>query len=371
VSDRFAARLAGLRVVVCAGAGGVGKTTVAATIGLGLAASGQRVALVTIDPARRLAEAMGLDELDNRPQRVAAEPFAESGLPLKGELWAMMLDVKRTFDELVTLLAPDPRTGEQILANRVYQQLSSAVAGSQDYTAMAKLFELDEAGGYDAIVLDTPPSRSAVDFLTAPQRLDAFLTGRALRLLLRPPGALFRMAGLVTGALRRIVGAGMLDDLTGFFVLMSGLVDGFHRRAVDVQDLLERRSTGFVVVTSPEDAPIREACYLAAQLREMGLHRSALVVNRLHPVDPIRVDSGAVAERLNPVLGRKLAERVVRGHTALERLAHREAAAVARLEDALSDADPARLRDRAADVHDAPALVALHEELFGSVESSR
>lgn len=371
MSNRFAQRLTGLRVVVCAGAGGVGKTTVAATIGIGLAASGQRVALVTIDPARRLAEALGLDELENRPQLVAPGPFAESGLPLEGELWAMMLDAKRTFDELVTLLAPDERNAEQILANRVYQQLSSAVGGSQEYTAIAKLFELDQEGRYDAIVLDTPPSRSAVDFLLAPERLDAFLRGRALRILLRPPGVLFRMAGVVSGGLRRILGAGMLDDLTSFFVLLSGLLDGFQRRAVDVQRLLERRSTGFVVVTSPEESPIREARYLAAQLDQLGLHRSALVVNRLHPIDPDGADSAAISERLDPILGPKLAERVARGAAALQLLAQRDSVALGRLKDALGEPDPACLLDRAEDVHDVPALVTLHDELFGSVESSR
>lgn len=365
MSDRFTERLAGLRVVVCAGAGGVGKTTVAATIGLGLAASGSKVAVVTIDPARRLAEALGLDQLENQPQRVDPEPFTRAGVPLDGELWAMMLDAKRTFDELVALLAPDRNTLDQILANRVYRQLSSAVAGSQEYTAMAKLFELDHEDAYDVIVLDTPPSRSAVDFLTAPQRLDAFLGGRALKVFLRPPGAIFRMAGLVLGALRRIIGARMLDDLTSFFMLLSGLLDGFRQRAVDIQALLRRPSTGFVIVTSAEEAPIREASYLAAQLNRMGLHRAAVVVNRIHPTDPTGLDAGATAERLTSTLGNRLAQRVARGHAALQLLAWREQTAVAQLQDTLDEADPFCLLDRSSDVHDVPALTELHAELFG------
>jgi anion-transporting ArsA/GET3 family ATPase len=365
MSDRFSSRLADLRVVICAGAGGVGKTTVAATIALGLAARGQKVAVVTIDPARRLAEALGLAELGNRPQRVAPERFAETGLSLEGELWAMMLDVKRTFDELVELLAPDASTAQQILGNRVYRQLSSAVAGSQEYTAMAKLFELHHEGGYDVIVLDTPPSRSAVDFLTAPQRLDAFLGGRALRLFLRPSGAVFRMAGLVLGALKRIVGARMLDDLTSFFTLLSGLLDGLRERAADVQGLLGLSSTGFVVVTAPSEPPMQEAEYLAGQLDRMGLHRRALVVNRIHPVDPAGLDADAVAEGLEPALGTALAERVARGHAALQVLARREADAIARLAAAVPDAEPVLLLDRAADVHDLAGLAALYSELFG------
>jgi anion-transporting ArsA/GET3 family ATPase len=365
MSDHFSSRLAGLRVVICAGSGGVGKTTVAATIALGLAARGQKVAVVTIDPARRLAEALGLAELGNRPQQVAPERFAETGLSLEGELWAMMLDVKRTFDELVELLAPDASTAGQLLGNRVYRQLSSAVAGSQEYTAMAKLFELDHEASYDVIVLDTPPSRSAVDFLTAPQRLDAFLGGRALRLFLRPSGAVFRMAGLVLGALKRIIGARMLDDLTSFFTLLSGLLDGLRERAGDVHGLLRRPTTGFVVVTSPSELPIEEAAYLSAQLDQMGLHRRALVVNRIHPVDPAGLDAGAVAERLEPALGATLARRVARGHAALQVLASREANAVGRLMASIPDAKPVLLLDRSADVHDLTALAALYSELFG------
>ncbi len=359
------ARLTDLQVVICAGAGGVGKTTVAATIALGLAARGQRVAVVTIDPARRLAEALGLPELGNRPQRVAPERFAQTSLVLEGELWAMMLDVKRTFDELVGLLAPDASTAEQILGNRVYRQLSSAVAGSQEYTAMAKLFELVHEQGYDVIVLDTPPSRSAVDFLTAPQRLDAFLGGRTFRLFLRPSGAVFRMAGLVLGVLRRIVGARMLDDLTSFFTLISGLLGGLRERADDVRRLLRLSSTGFVVVTSPSELPMREAEYLSGELAQMGLHRRAMVVNRVHPVDPAGLEPDPVAERLEPALGTALARRVARGHAELQVLARREADAIARLLASIPDAEPVLLLDRGADVHDLAALARLCAELFG------
>jgi anion-transporting ArsA/GET3 family ATPase len=365
VTDRFHSRLAGLRVVVCAGAGGVGKTTVAATIGLGLAARGHKVALVTIDPALRLAEAVGIDDLDNQPRLLDPQRLAASGVPMPGELWAMMLDVKRTFDELVALLAPDRRTADRIMANRVYQQLSSAVAGSQEYTAMAKLFELEHTGAYDVIVLDTPPSRSAVDFLTAPQRLDAFLGGRAMKLFLRPPGAIFRMAGVVLGSLRRVVGAVMLDDLTSFFRLLSGLLDGFRQRAVDVQGLLQQKTTGFVVVTSPEESPIREAGYLAAQLDQMGLHRSAVLVNRVQPVDAAGLDPAATADRLRATLGEALAGRVARGHAALQHLARRQADAVEGLETILGEPEPFCLVDRGTDVHDLPALSELYTELFG------
>src|SRR3954470_2054740 len=174
--------LEGKRMVICAGSGGVGKTTTAAAVALGLAERGLNVAVVTIDPARRLANALGLDALSNEPSRVE--------LPLEGELWAMMLDAKRTFDQLIEHLAPDERTRDEVFANRIYQQLSSAVAGSQEFTAIAKLYELDQEGEWDVLVLDTPPSRNALDFLDAPTRLAHFFGGRAVRLFLRPAGLL-------------------------------------------------------------------------------------------------------------------------------------------------------------------------------------
>lgn len=199
----LAGALADKRVVICAGAGGVGKTTVSATLALGLAAEGRRVVVVTIDPARRLAEALGLGELGNEPSRVETGRLSDPGLEIKGELWAMMLDSKRTFDELIARLAPDESTRDQILRNRVYVHLTGAIAGSQEYAAMAKLFEIERAGDYDVVVLDTPPSRNALDFLDAPQRLLGLLSGRGLGLLLAPTGYAARSAGVVLAALRR------------------------------------------------------------------------------------------------------------------------------------------------------------------------
>ena len=174
--------LEGKRVCVCAGSGGVGKTTTSAAIALGMAAAGAKVAVVTIDPARRLANALGLEELDNEPRRVSTRPARRPrACEMQGELWAMMLDPKRTFDELIDRIAPDPARAAEIKANRVYAQLSTAVSGSQEFTAIAKLYELDREGDFDLLVLDTPPSRNALDFLDAPGRLTSFLEGRALQ----------------------------------------------------------------------------------------------------------------------------------------------------------------------------------------------
>jgi anion-transporting ArsA/GET3 family ATPase len=361
----LAGRLADRRVVICAGAGGVGKTTVAATVALGLAARGRRVAVVTIDPARRLAEALGLDELGNEPQPVDPARFASAGLELRGELSAMMLDAKRTFDELIGLLAPGPRTRDQILANPVYQHLSTTVAGSQEYTAVAKLFELARECDYEAIVLDTPPSRSAIDFLQAPERLIGFLEGRALAAFMRPTGRAARAAGVVFVALRRIAGVGLLDDLTTFFALLGGLLEGFRARAADVRQLLADPATAFLVITSPERAALEEAIFFAAELARAGMHRSAVIVNRVHPLDPDEHDVTTTTARLQAALGTELAQRVARTHADLQLLARSDRAALERLRLALRDPDPIFLADRESDVHDIAALVDLHRELFG------
>ncbi len=188
-------RLEGKRVVICAGSGGVGKTTTSAALAMGLAAEGRRVAVVTIDPARRLANSLGLEELGNEPALVEPGRLAGHGLEMRGELWAMMLDAKRTFDELIERLAPDERTRDDVLGNRIYQQLSGAVAGSQEFTAVAKLYDLDRSGRFDVLVLDTPPSRNALDFLDAPDRLTSFFEGRALRVFLAPTGLAARVVG--------------------------------------------------------------------------------------------------------------------------------------------------------------------------------
>ena len=192
-------RLEGKRIMIVAGSGGVGKTTASAALALGLAAAGQRVAVVTIDPARRLADSLGLEELGNEPRLVDAAVLEEHGIEMRGELWAMMLDPKATFDGLIAKLAPDAATRDDVLGNRIYAQLSSAIAGSQEFSAVAKLYELDREGDYDAIVLDTPPSRNALDFLDAPDRLTDFFEGRALKLFLVPTGIAGRLLGARVG----------------------------------------------------------------------------------------------------------------------------------------------------------------------------
>src|SRR4051812_26935028 len=287
--------LEGKRMVICAGSGGVGKTTTAAAVALGLAASGLRVAVVTIDPARRLANALGLSSLTNEPTRVDVD--------VDGELWAMMLDAKRTFDQLIERLAPDTRTRDEVLENRIYQQLSTAVAGSQEFTAIAKLYELDQAGRWDVLVLDTPPARNALDFLDAPGRLTHFFQGRAIRMFLRPGRLLGRGTSVVFRVLQRITGVDLLRDLSAFFHSLSGMIDGFTERARRVGELLEDPATTFLIITAPRHDPVEEAIFFHRKLREAGMPFGGLVINRVH-----RAPEAAVPESLGAALGSRVTE---------------------------------------------------------------
>lgn len=370
-----ASLLDGVRVCVVGGSGGVGKTTTSAAIATGMAARGLKVAVVTIDPAQRLATALGLDELGGEPHRVDPARLAAAGLPPDGELWAMTLDPKRTFDDLIARLSPDDDTRERILANRVYRELSDAIAGSQEFTAVAKLHELAQEGDWDLLVLDTPPSRNALDFLDAPDRLTAFLEGRALQALLRGGGAGLRLVGrgtgLVLGVLRRITGADLLTDLTDFFRLLGGLLGGFRERAAQVEALLRAPDTTFLLVTSPEREPLEEAIFFARRLGEARMTLGGAIVNRMH-ADAVGPDEeGALAELpellvreagLSPALAARVAAAFADEHA----LARRDAANVEHLAAQLGAGVPLlRVPLLDGDVHDVPGLVRLQRELFG------
>jgi anion-transporting ArsA/GET3 family ATPase len=353
-------------VVICAGSGGVGKTTTSAAIAAGLAADGKRVAVVTIDPARRLADALGLDELTNQPELVDGERFAAAGLEIKGELWAMTLDSRRTFDELIETLSPDAQTRDQILGNRIYEQLSGAVAGSQEFTAIAKLYELDRSGRFDAIVLDTPPSRNALDFLDAPDRLTGFFDGRALKLLLAPTGFAARALGLGTGAilgvLKRITGAELLEDLSVFFQALGGLIDGFRERAEAVRALLADPGTTFVVISSPQRDSAEEAIFFAGKLRSAQMELGALIINRVHSVGQPAPTLAAAAGQLGAEFDAPLAAKLLNSYSDSLTLAERDAATVKRLTEEIGE--PVIVPELAGDVHDVEGLIAIHDQLF-------
>jgi anion-transporting ArsA/GET3 family ATPase len=362
--------LEGKRIVICAGSGGVGKTTTSAALAMGMAAQGMRVAVVTIDPAKRLANALGLEQLGNEPHLVGPERFAPHGVEMRGELWAMMLDAKRTFDEVIERLAPDTATRDEILANRIYQQLSSAVAGSQEFTAIAKLYELDQEGGYDLLVLDTPPSRNALDFLDAPGRLTGFFQGRAIRMFLRPAGfggkIIGRGTGVVFSLLKRVTGVDLLEDLSVFFRSLSGLIDGFTERAERVGALLEDPATTFLIVTSPQHDPVEEAIFFHRKLEEAGMPFGGMVVNRVHAATRV---NGEVPSELVDELGEALAERVADSAREQAALAARDAAAIDFLETELRDPPTVRVPELEDDVHDIDGLALVRAHLFGESEA--
>ncbi|WP_424213014.1 ArsA family ATPase [Streptomyces sp. BI20] len=269
------------RIVVCCGAGGVGKTTTAAALGLRAAERGRRVVVLTIDPARRLAQSMGIDSLDNTPRPV-------TGVSGPGELHAMMLDMKRTFDEFVEAHA-DPERAAAILANPFYQSLSAGFAGTQEYMAMEKLGQLRAAEDWDLIVVDTPPSRSALDFLDAPTRLGSFLDGTFIRVLSAPAkvggraGLKFLNVGmsLVTGTLSKVMGGRLLADVQTFVAAMDTMFGGFRTRADATYRLLQAPGTAFLVVAAPEPDALREAAYFVERLAEDRMPLAGLVLNRV------------------------------------------------------------------------------------------
>lgn len=361
-------RLAGKRVCICLGSGGVGKTTTSAALALGLAARGQKVAVVTIDPAARLASALGLERLSGEPRLVEPALLSEQGVACKGELWAMMLDSKGTFDEIVARLAPGEHEREQILANPIYRELSSAVAGSQELSAMAKLYELRHERDFDVIVLDTPPSRNAVDFLDTPTRLLGFLEGRALKVFLSPGGLAARVFGRSTGIVfaifARVTGVDMLSDLSTFFRSLSGILDGFKDVTKGVSELLRDPTTTFLVVTSPEPEPAREAEYLAERLAGRAMSRGGLIVNRVH-FDGLGNNSAQqVQALLTPDLGERLAKRVAGNLADFDVLVQRDSDTVARLSRDLGERQPILVPHLDEDVRDLAGLARLSEHLF-------
>ncbi len=273
------------RIIVCCGSGGVGKTTSAAALGLRAAERGRHVVVLTVDPARRLAQSMGLSSLDNTPRLVEGTQAGAAG----GSLHAMMLDMKRTFDEIVEAHS-DPDRAAQILANPFYQSLSSSFAGTQEYMAMEKLGQLRRADEWDLIVVDTPPSRSALDFLDAPQRLGRFLDGRLIRLLTGPTKtggrAYLKLVTtgftMVTGVITKVIGVQLLRDVQTFVAAFDTMFGGFRERAEDTYRLLQAPGTAFLVIATPEPDALREASYFVERLTSDQMPLAGLIVNRVH-----------------------------------------------------------------------------------------
>jgi len=288
--------LSAKEIVVTCGSGGVGKTTTAAALGA-MAASqlGGKVLVVTVDPARRLATALGLEQFGNVEKRVEDKLFVDAGIEPRGELWAAMLDTKQSWDDLIRTHAPDDATRDAILANPLYKNVTGKFVQSHDYIAMERLYEIHSSGRYDLIVVDTPPTRNALDFLEAPERMADFFSSRLLRWLIAPyRSRLYNAASRPFYSIAdRILGSQFLGDIAEFFILFQTMYDGFVERAQAVTRTLEDRRTTFVVVTTLEPAPVREADFFIDALDERGFHLGAVVLNKVLP--SYLLDRGATA----------------------------------------------------------------------------
>ena len=339
-------------VVVCCGSGGVGKTTVSATFALAAARAGRRSCVVTVDPARRLADALGVESLPNTPSEVQGD--------WSGHLYALMLDSKGTFDDLVHRYARTPEQAEAILANRLYQNLAGALSGTQEYMAMEKLYELVHSEEFDIVVVDTPPTRNALDLLDAPRRLTRFLENRLFRALLVPTRMSLRAVGVATQALLRtiskVAGAEIVQDTVGFFQAFEGMEDGFRSRATAVHELLADPATAYVLVTSARPDAVTEAGFFAEKLAERDVAVAALVVNRIAPSFG---DATVAPAEHAPEL-----DALEANLTALDALADRENGAFAGLAAQVAPAPVGRIPLFGQDVHEILGLERAADQLF-------
>jgi anion-transporting ArsA/GET3 family ATPase len=293
--------LAAREIVICCGAGGVGKTTTAAAAAtMATLSLGGTVLVLTVDPARRLADALGLEALGNVETRVPNEVLRAAGVEPRGQLWAAMLDTKQSWDDLVARHAPDRRTARRILENPLYQNVAGRFVQSHEYIAMERLYEIHQSGRFDLIVVDTPPTRNAIDFLAAPDRMSEFFSSRLLRWITGPGRS--RVVNMASRpfyqAADRILGSQFLEDIAEFFLLFQSMYPGFVQRAGAVKRLLHDRRTTFVVVTTLEAAPVREAEFFLDALAQQGFHAGALVLNKVLPAYLLEPEAARVAEHL-------------------------------------------------------------------------
>ncbi|MEZ4238915.1 MAG: ArsA-related P-loop ATPase [Myxococcota bacterium] len=374
--------LAASRLVVCVGAGGVGKTTTAATLALCGALRGRKALVLTIDPARRLANSLGLKEFGNEETRIDLSPLAPEG---EGELWAMMLDSRSTFDALIAKIASDPAARDRILGNHVYRHMADTFAGSQDYMATETLYDLVTSGKYDLLVLDTPPVKNALDFLESPGRLINFLDERVLRWFLHPSDSspvlsrrlMFGTSAVVYRLLAYVFGKDFLDDLTTFFQDFQGLYGGFVERHQAVVDLFRDPATSFVTICAPNESSLDVAVFFQEELARRELPRGGMVVNQVHRCEGEEHDATAVLGALAEARGEDLPPSTVASVLARLGMAHRRLHALRVAEQALTK----RVREAArgggffqeiprieGNVHDLAALATVGEALFTPAE---
>lgn len=370
------------RILVCVGSGGVGKTTTAATLGLAAARRGKRTLVLTIDPARRLANSLGLASLGHAVQEVDRALVRRGAPNANGELHAMMLDQKQAFDEVVAKHAKDPAAVQRILANPVYAQISGSLAGAQEYAAMAKLHDFDQSGVYDLIIVDTPPTAHALDFLDAPRKLSEAIDSPAIdwfRKLQGEGGSRWSLVGksgaFVIKRLAKFVGSKFIDDLGVFFTEFNDILGGFRQRAEETFALLRQPRVGFLLVASPEPMAVREALAFHERLKSAGMPFVGFVVNKVHPTRPMakpRTVEPALASQpsivalgLSGTTRTMAAEALIAAHAELETLAAADREAVARLRAAGgTEASFVEVPLQRDDVHDVDRLVALEHFLL-------
>ena len=347
------------RIVLCCGSGGVGKTTSAAAVAIHGAQRGRKAVVVTIDPARRLADALGLAGLTNEPQKIEG--------PWDGELWALMLDTKSTFDALIATHATDDEQRQRILDNRFYRNISGALSGTQEYMAMEMLFDLHENTDVDLIIVDTPPSRNALDFLDAPLRLTRFLEHRLYRIVTAPTRGIVRAAGFAAQAFFRtvskVVGGEVIGDAIAFFQAFDGMEEGFRERAHKVYELLGSATTAFLIVTSARADAIDEAVFFAEKLRESDMVLTAVIANRLHPYAGTTDIAGLRARAEE--LGEAPLGQLYRAFADGERLASTERTLLNPMRTVVAPVPVFEVDQLPFDVHDIPTLDAFGTILFG------
>jgi anion-transporting ArsA/GET3 family ATPase len=396
-SELAADLLLARRIAVCVGCGGVGKTTVAAALALEAARRGRNALVLTIDPARRLADALGVEALGNQPQALPRAALAELGVPAQGALSALMLDMKRTFDDLVARFAESEEARARILRNPIYQHASDALAGSVEYSAMEKVYELWESGRYDLLVVDTPPAQHALDFLEAPQRLLEFLESRIVQVLIHPAFAAgrfgFRLfqqgARRVLQVMERVSGISFLEDVSEFLLAFEGMAAGFRQRAARVRQLLLGPESGFVLVTGPGSDALRQAHELRERLSGFGIELAGVLVNRVHAwpdgeppaclapgVEPRAADLDALAGALRQAAGAERAAQAARAALAVARgyaaLVRRDAKATEALRAwaQRQGRHYGRIPELPADVHDLAGLARVADAIFAPEEAA-
>jgi anion-transporting ArsA/GET3 family ATPase len=367
------------RVLVAVGAGGVGKTTTAAALGVAAARRGKRVLCLTIDPARRLAEALGLQTMSAEEQTVAPELFQRAGMPLQGSLTAMMLDTKRTFDELVVKYSSSPERARKLLSNRLYLYVSTTLAGTQEYMAMEKLVAVQSDPRFDLVILDTPPTANALDFLDAPARLAEAIDSAAMRWFIQAfestgklsLNLLARSAGIVLRGLGKITGGGFLEAMAEFITELNDLFGGFKQRAAKVEATLRSPEVSFVLVTSPAPMSIQEVLFFSDRLAQAHMPRGAFVVNRFHTpppgahAPPSTASAAEAIARHGLKLEEDAPERLLRAHADAVKLASLDALHVRLLDDRAKAGVPiVRVPELASDVHDLTMLGRVAETLM-------